>query len=118
GAVFDAVLHGTQALPARVNPQTPGELESVIQKALEKDCEVRYQHASEMRADLSRARRDTSSASSARVPIPTPRARTSPKPWILVVGTVVVLALAGSLIWRFRQPSPHPESKQASTAPV
>src|SRR5271154_7216928 len=34
GAVFDAVLHGTQALPARMNPQTPAELESVIQKAL------------------------------------------------------------------------------------
>jgi serine/threonine protein kinase/tetratricopeptide (TPR) repeat protein len=118
GAIFDAVLHGTQALPARVNPQTPVELESVIQKALEKDREVRYQHASEMRADLSRARRDTSSASSARVPIPVPPARTSPKPWILVVGAVVVLALAGSLIWRFRQPSLHPESKQASTAPV
>jgi len=118
GAVFDAVLHGTQALPARMNPQTPAELESVIQKALEKDREVRYQHASEMRADLSRARRDTSSASSARLPIPAPPARTSPKPWILVVGTVVVLALAGSLIWRFRQAPPHPESKQASTAPV
>jgi serine/threonine protein kinase/tetratricopeptide (TPR) repeat protein len=118
GAIFDAVLHGSQALPARVNPQTPAELESVIQKALEKDREVRYQHASEMRADLARARRDNSSASSARVPIPAPPARTSPKPWILVVGTVVVLALAGSLIWRFREPPPHPESKQSSTALV
>ena len=118
GAIFDAVLHGAPALPARLNPQTPAELESVIQKALEKDREVRYQHASEMRADLARARRDTGSGSSARVPVPAPPARTSPKPWILVVGTVVVLALVGSLIWRFRQPSPHPESKQASAAPV
>ena len=117
GAIFDAVLHGSQALPARVNPQTPAELEIVIQKALEKDREVRYQHASEMRADLSRTRRDTGSASSSRVPI-LPPAPPSPKPWILVVGALLVLALAGSLIWRFRPPSPHPESKQASTAPV
>src|ERR1700690_2574684 len=79
GAIFDAVLHGSQALPGRVNPQTPSELETVIQKALEKDREVRSQHASEMRADLSRARRDTGSGSSARVPIPAPPARTSPK---------------------------------------
>src|SRR5208282_1236903 len=73
GAIFDAVLHGSQALPARVNPQTPAELESVIQKALEKDREVRYQHASEMRADLSRALRDTGSASSRSMPVAAPR---------------------------------------------
>jgi serine/threonine protein kinase len=66
GAIFDAVLHGNAPLPGRLNPQVSPEFESVIQKALEKDREVRYQHASEMRADLARARRDTGSASSSK----------------------------------------------------
>jgi serine/threonine protein kinase len=51
GAIIDAVLHGVPVAPGRLNPQLPAELDRVIQKALEKDCEVRYQHASEIRAE-------------------------------------------------------------------
>src|SRR6267154_1332211 len=64
GAIMDAVLHGTPVAAGRINPQVPAELDRVIQKALEKDRAVRYQHASEIRADLVRARRDTGSDSS------------------------------------------------------
>src|ERR1700756_1375193 len=62
GAIFDSILHGTPTAPVRLNPGVPAELEPIIHKSLEKDREMRYQHASEMRADLTRARRDTTSA--------------------------------------------------------
>ncbi|MBI1786315.1 MAG: PD40 domain-containing protein [Acidobacteria bacterium] len=60
-AVFDAILHRAPVPPSRVNPQAPAELERIIAKALEKDCKLRYQTASDLRSDLARLRRDTGS---------------------------------------------------------
>ena len=57
GLVFDAILNRTPAAPAQLNPDVPLKLQNVILKALEKDRELRYQHASEMRADLLRMKR-------------------------------------------------------------
>ena len=64
-AIFDAILHKAPPQPARLNPALPGELERIIQKALEKDQKLRYQHASDLRADLERLKRDTDSGRTA-----------------------------------------------------
>ena len=66
--IFDAILNRAPAAPVRLNPDLPAELERVINRALEKDPKLRYQHAADMRAELQRLKRDTDSGrSSARV---------------------------------------------------
>src|ERR1700680_1326656 len=61
GVIFESILNRAPAPAVRLNPDIPAGLEEVIQKALEKDCNLRFQHASEMRADLQRVKRDTES---------------------------------------------------------
>jgi eukaryotic-like serine/threonine-protein kinase len=61
GDIFDAILRKAPVAPVRLNAEVLTELERIIQKAMEKDRELRYQHASEIRADLKRLKRDTES---------------------------------------------------------
>jgi len=62
GAIFSAILEGKPTPAVRLNPDVPVKLEEVINKCLEKDRNLRYQHASEIRTDLRRLKRDTDSA--------------------------------------------------------
>jgi eukaryotic-like serine/threonine-protein kinase len=65
GAIFHAILERQPVPAVRLNPEIPAELERIINKALEKDRNLRYQSAAEMRADLQRLKRDTDSGRSA-----------------------------------------------------
>jgi eukaryotic-like serine/threonine-protein kinase len=62
GVIFDSILNRTAVTPIRLNPDVPSDLERVIAKCLEKDRNLRYQHAADIRTDLQRLKRDTESA--------------------------------------------------------
>ena len=62
GLITEAILNRAPVPPVRLNPDLPLKLEEIIQKTLEKDASLRYQHASDLRADLRRLKRDTDSS--------------------------------------------------------
>src|SRR2546428_8344812 len=63
--IFNAILERPPVPPVRINPDVPHKLEEVINKAVEKDSRLRYQHASDIRTDLQRLKRDTESGNTA-----------------------------------------------------
>jgi len=91
--IFNAILERPPVPPVRINPEVPHKLEEVINKALEKDCRLRYQHASDIRTDLQRLKRDTESGKTeaSRAAIPRWSRRT-------IVITAIALALVVALI--------------------
>ncbi len=92
GTVFDAILNREPVAPVRLNPEIPAELEAIIDKALEKDRNLRYQSAAELRTDLQRLHRK-SSVPSAALPRAHIRTRRAGIAVLTVVGIAVVSAI-------------------------
>jgi TolB-like protein/Flp pilus assembly protein TadD/predicted Ser/Thr protein kinase len=101
--IFDSILNRAQVPPIRLNPELPAELERIISKCLEKDRNLRYQHASEIRTDLQRLKRDTESGKAAST---TAEAQPRKRPLRLLwsVPLIIVLVAAGFLAWRYLRP--------------
>ncbi len=109
--IFESILNKAPAPVVRLNPEVPPKLEEIIGKALEKDRDLRYQHASEMRSDLQRLRRDASSGySAATIPAAAP-AKSPAKYWIAGAAALLIVAALGAWSWRGRaSTSPQIES--------
>jgi serine/threonine protein kinase/tetratricopeptide (TPR) repeat protein/TolB-like protein len=92
GVIFDGILNRSPVAPVRLNPDLPRELEVIINLALEKDRNLRYQHAADMRAGLQRLKRDTDSGRQA-APTPSEEERDPSAPAIKSDAAVTVAAL-------------------------
>jgi eukaryotic-like serine/threonine-protein kinase len=104
GLIFNAILERPPVPPVRINPDVPPKLEEIITKSLEKDRDLRYQHATDIRSDLQRLKRDTDSAS---VIISAKAGTTSGtrKRWkLLVPGAVAIAALVAAGYFYFHRP--------------
>jgi eukaryotic-like serine/threonine-protein kinase len=108
GIIFDSILNRAPVPPIRLNPDLPPKLEEVVTKCLEKDRNLRYQHASDIRTDLQRVKRDTESArlpgagSSGTATVDEASAAQSRKFWrsLVPAGVVVAALIVGGLYYR------------------
>jgi len=92
GVILNAILERSPVPPVRINPEVPSQLEEIINKCLEKDCNLRYQHASDLRTDLQRLKRDRDSGRA------------------IVPAAAAAGKVSGSVVSVAPVPSPPPES--------
>ena len=100
--IFKAIMDGTPTSAVRLNPDLPAELERIINKCLEKDRNLRYQHASEIRTDLQRLKRDAESGKSAATVAEAGASRHSRRVlWRLVASAAALLIVGAAFLeWR------------------
>src|ERR1035437_4236404 len=110
GVIFDGIMNRAPLPPLRLNPGLPPKLDDIINKALEKDRNLRYQHASEMRSDLQRLKRDSESGRSSAAGSGTvAAAEATPaagrgKLWKIAVPVLLIaLLVVGAFYYRSRQ---------------
>ena len=106
GVIFKAILDGERSPIVRLNPSVPPELERIVTKCLEKDRDLRYQHASEVRTDLQRLKRDADSLQVSAEQVPMQSGRWSRWLILAVVCIVAVMALVFLIGMRWRNSSP------------
>jgi serine/threonine protein kinase len=99
GTIFDSILNRAPVPALRLNPDIPPKLEDIVNRALEKNKNLRYQHAADMRAELQRLRRDTESTRTVAVPaLPEKRS----KLWIALAACIAAIGLAAVGTWYLR----------------
>lgn len=96
--IFDAILNRAPTPPVRLNPELPDELSRIVNKALEKDRELRYQTAGELKADLKRLKRDSDSGRTGAASATVSTAPAS-RSLLWAAGAAVVLLLAAAAGW-------------------
>jgi len=101
GMIFDSILNKSPVPTVRLNPDLPPKLEEIINKALEKDRNLRYQHASEIRTDLQRLKRDTESGRAVAVPA-SPDKSHRHKLWVVLAACIAAIGLAAGGAWYLR----------------
>ena len=112
---FDSILHKTPIPALRLNPDLPPKLDDIISKATEKDRNLRYQSAAEMRADLKRVLRDELSGAVAQ---PSGSVRWPGWKILLTVGTVALVLAAVATVWLGRQHKSAAPGAQPATPSV
>jgi eukaryotic-like serine/threonine-protein kinase len=104
--IFNAILQGVPTPAVRLNPEVPAELERIIGKALEKDRDLRYQSAADMRTDLQRLKRDSESSKVSAVTEAPSAAPARRWPWIAGATALILLAAAGAVYFFLHRHTP------------